>query len=395
MHPLAQTIPYGRQSISQTDIDAVIEVLRSDWLTQGPAVPAFESAVSSICDVRHAIAVNSATSALHIACLALEVGPGDLVWTSPNTFVASANCALYCGADVDFVDIDPNTLCLSTEALAKKLAYHRATGKQLPRVLIPVHFGGQSCDMAVIHQLSIDYGFRIIEDASHAIGARYQGAPVGSCRFSDICIFSFHPVKIITSGEGGMALTNDATLAKRMTLLRSHGITRDEQDMEYTSPGPWYYEQLALGMNYRMTDIHAALGLSQLSKLDEFITRRNVLARVYDNAFAHLGIGLQSIPGWTSSARHLYVIRANESQRNTLFANLRAQGIGVNMHYSPVYLQPYYRRLGFGPGYCVEAERYAQEAISLPMFASLTDEQQSCVIAAVTEFITTSLGKAA
>jgi dTDP-4-amino-4,6-dideoxygalactose transaminase len=249
--------------------------------------------------------------------------------------------------------------------------------------------------MAAIHQLAIDYGFRIIEDASHAIGARYQGEPVGNCRLSDICIFSFHPVKIITSGEGGMALTNDATLAKRMTLLRSHGITRDEQDMEYTSPGPWYYEQLALGMNYRMTDIHAALGLSQFSKLDEFITRRNALARVYDNAFAHLGIGLQSVPAWTSSARHLYVIRATESQRNTLFANLRAQGIGVNMHYSPVYLQPYYRRLGFGPGYCVEAERYAQEAISLPMFTSLTDDQQSCVIAAVTEFITTSLGKAA
>jgi UDP-4-amino-4,6-dideoxy-N-acetyl-beta-L-altrosamine transaminase len=390
-----QNIPYGRQEISDDDIAAVTAVLKSDWLTQGPAVPEFEQAIAQYCGVVHAVAVNSATSALHIACLALEVGPGDLVWTSPNTFVASANCALYCGADVDFVDIDPNTLCLSTEALAKKLAYHRATGKQLPKVLIPVHFGGQSCDMAVIHQLSIDYGFRIIEDASHAIGARYQGAPVGSCRFSDICIFSFHPVKIITSGEGGMALTNDATLAKRMTLLRSHGITRDEQDMEYTSPGPWYYEQLALGMNYRMTDIHAALGLSQLSKLDEFIIRRNVLARTYDNAFAHLGIGLQSVPGWTSSARHLYVIRANESQRNTLFANLRAQGIGVNMHYSPVYLQPYYRRLGFGPGYCVEAERYAQEAISLPMFASLTDEQQSCVIAAVTEFITTSLGKAA
>lgn len=390
-----QNIPYGRQDISDDDIAAVTAVLKSDWLTQGPCVPEFEQAVLQYCGVAHAVAVNSATSALHIACLALEVGPGDLVWTSPNTFVASANCALYCGADVDFVDIDPNTLCLSTEALAKKLAYHRATGKQLPKVLIPVHFGGQSCDMAAIHQLSIDYGFRIIEDASHAIGAHYQGEPVGNCRFSDICIFSFHPVKIITSGEGGMALTNDATLAKRMTLLRSHGITRNEQDMEYTSPGPWYYEQLALGMNYRMTDIHAALGLSQLSKLDEFITRRNVLARVYDNAFAHLGIGLQSVPAWTSSARHLYVIRANESQRNTLFANLRAQGIGVNMHYSPVYLQPYYRRLGFGSGYCVEAERYAQEAISLPMYASLTDEQQSCVIAAVTEFITTSLGKAA
>jgi UDP-4-amino-4,6-dideoxy-N-acetyl-beta-L-altrosamine transaminase len=390
-----QNIPYGRQDISDDDIAAVTAVLKSDWLTQGPAVPAFESAVAAICNVSHAIAVNSATSALHIACLALDVGPGDLVWTSPNTFVASANCARYCGADVDFVDIDPDTLCLSTEVLATKLAYHRATGKQLPKVLIPVHFGGQSCDMAAIHQLSIDYGFRIIEDASHAIGACYQGEPVGNCRFSDICIFSFHPVKIITSGEGGMAVTNDAALAKRMTLLRSHGITRDEHDMEYASPGPWYYEQLALGLNYRMTDIHAALGLSQLSKLDEFITRRNALARVYDNAFAHLGIGLQSVPTWTGSARHLYVIRVNESQRHTLFANLRENGIGVNMHYSPVYLQPYYRHLGFGPGYCIEAERYAQEAISLPMFATLTDEQRSCVIATVTEFITTSLGKAA
>jgi len=390
-----QNIPYGRQYISDDDIAAVTAVLKSDWLTQGPAVPAFESAVAALCNVSHAVAVNSATSALHVACLALDVGPGDLVWTSPNTFVASANCARYCGADVDFVDIDPDTLCMSPETLAKKLAYYRATGKQLPKVLIPVHFGGQSCDIAAIHQLSIDYGFRIIEDASHAIGAHYQGEPVGNCRFSDICIFSFHPVKIITSGEGGMAVTNDTTLAKRMALLRSHGITRDEHDMEYTPPGPWYYEQLALGLNYRMTDIHAALGLSQLSKLDEFITRRNELARVYDHAFAQLKIGLQSVPAWTSSARHLYVIRVNESERHALFANLRAQGIGVNMHYSPVYLQPYYRRLGFGPGYCIEAERYAQEAISLPMFATLSDEQQSCVIAAVTEFITTSLGKAA
>jgi UDP-4-amino-4,6-dideoxy-N-acetyl-beta-L-altrosamine transaminase len=390
-----QNIPYGRQDISDDDIAAVTAVLKSDWLTQGPAVPAFESAVAAMCNVSHAVAVNSATSALHIACLAMDVAPGDLVWTSPNTFVASANCARYCGADVDFVDIDPDTLCLSAEALAKKLAYHRATGKQLPKVVIPVHFGGQSCDMAAIHQLSIDYGFRIIEDASHAIGARYQGEPVGNCQFSDVCIFSFHPVKIITSGEGGMAVTNDAALAKRMTLLRSHGITRDEHDMEYTPPGPWYYEQVALGLNYRMTDIHAALGLSQLSKLDEFIAHRSALARVYDNAFAHLGIGLQSVPAWTSSARHLYVIRVNESERNTLFANLRAQGIGVNMHYSPVYLQPYYRRLGFGPGYCIEAERYADEAISLPMFATLTDEQQSCVISSVSEFITTSLGKAA
>lgn len=388
-------LPYGRQQISDDDIAAVTAVLQGEWLTQGPVVPRFEQAVAAICGAGHAVAVNSATSALHLACLALDVGAGDIVWTSPNTFVASANCARYCGADVDFVDIDPATLCLSAQALAHKLSHARATGQQLPKVVIAVHFGGQSCDMAAIHALATQYGFRIIEDASHAIGARYSGEPVGHGRYSDISVFSFHPVKIITSGEGGMAVTNDAALAQRMALLRSHGITRDDAAMEHTPPGAWYYEQQALGFNYRMTDIHAALGLSQLSQLEAFVARRNALADTYDTAFAASGVNVQQVPAWTQSARHLYVIRVNEALREPLFRYLRAHNIGVNLHYFPVHLQPYYRRLGFGPGYCLQAERYAREAISLPLFAGLSDDAQQRVIDAVHTFLTTSIGQAA
>lgn len=377
-------IPYGRQHISQADIDAVIEVLRSKWLTQGPAVPAFEKAMALRCGVVHAVSVNSATSALHLACLALNVGPGNAVWTSPNTFVSSADCARYCGASVDFVDIDPHTWCLSVEALRRKLARAKMTGSPLPTIVIPVHFAGQSCDMAAIAQLGNEYGFRIIEDASHAVGAMYDNEPVGNCRYSDITVFSLHPVKIITTGEGGMAVTNKASLAERMTLLRSHGITRDPVKMTRKSDGPWYYEQIEMGFNYRMTDIQAALGLSQLKRLDEFVGRRKEIARRYDSAFANLPIQLQAVPDNVSSARHLYVIRVPADQHLTMFEHLREEGIGVNLHYIPLYLQPGYRELGFKEGWCPQSERYYREAISLPIHPSLTDEEQLRVVEVVT-----------
>lgn len=375
-------IPYGRQDISQADIDAVIAVLRSDFLTQGPAVPVFEKAVADYCGAQHAVAVNSATSALHIACLALGVGKGDNVWTTPVTFVASANCALYCGATVDFVDIDPYTYNLSVERLAEKLALAEKTGS-LPKVVIPVHFCGQPCDMAAIHALGEKYGFRIIEDASHAIGGKYRGEAIGNCRYSDITVFSFHPVKIITTAEGGMALTNDARLSKRMQLLRSHGITRDANEMTHLADGPWYYQQIDLGYNYRMTDIQAALGASQMRRLDEFVTRRHVIARRYDDRLADLPVVTpwQQVDGY--SGLHLYVIRLKldvigKSHRQ-VFEALRAGGIGVNLHYIPVYLQPYYAGFGFEQGYCSAAEKYYAEAISLPMYSSLTEVQQDRV----------------
>lgn len=374
------SIPYGRQSISAEDIDAVVAVLRGDWLTQGPAVPAFEQAVARYCGASHAVAVNSATSALHIACLALGVGPGDSVWTVPNTFVASANCARYCGAAIDFVDIDEQTLCMSAAALARKLADCRAHGRALPAVVIPVHFAGQSCDMKAIARLAQDYGFRVIEDASHAIGGRYDAGAVGDCRYSDICIFSFHPVKIITCGEGGMALTNDARLAAHMARLRSHGITRDPAEMETPQHFAAYYEQIELGMNYRMTDLQAALGLSQLARLDDFIARRTAIAARYDAAFSAAGVAVQVLPQEVRSARHLYVIRVPAPSRNALFERLRGAGIGVNLHYYPVHLQPYYRRLGFAPGYCRHAEAYAEQGISLPIFADLSAPEQTRVI---------------
>ena len=379
-------IPYGRQSIDQADIDAVTEVLRSDFLTQGPAVPNFERIVADRCGAGHAIAANSATSALHIACLALGVGPGDLVWTSPITFVASANCALYCGAEVDFVDIDPRTYNLAPDSLEEKLVAAERAGR-LPKVVIPVHLAGQSCDMAAIHSLSERYGFRIIEDASHAVGADYLGRPVGDCRYSDITIFSFHPVKIVTTAEGGIALTNSAELAEAMALYRSHGITRDPTQMEREPDGGWYYEQIALGFNYRMTDMQAALGSSQMTRLDAFIARRRALAARYDAAFAEVDI----IRPWqdpaTHSSWHLYVIRLDQ-RRNAIghraaYDQLRSDGIGVNLHYMPVYLQPYYRRLGFAPGHCPEAERYYAEAISIPLYAGLSDQDQDKVVAAV------------
>ena len=361
------------------DIEAVVQVLRSDWLTQGPSVSLYEQALARKCQANYAVAVNSATSALHIACLALGVGPGDAVWTSPNTFVASANCARYCGAMVDFVDIDPLTWCISVEKLQQKLEYYQSEGLPLPKIVIPVHLSGQSCNMRAISELGKEYGFRIIEDASHAIGGSYYNNPVGSCRYSDIAIFSFHPVKIITTGEGGMALTNDQTLANRMARLRTHGITRDPQQMTREPTGPWYYEQLELGFNYRMNDLQAALGFSQLGRLDEFVARRNELARRYDDAFACLPVRTQLFSKVVRSARHLYVIRVNAQCHRTLFETLREAGIGVNLHYMPVHMQPYYQNLGFHEGLFPESEAYGREAISLPLYPDLSEENQDYV----------------
>lgn len=379
-------IPYGRQQINQSDIDAVVEVLRSDYLTQGPVIPAFEKAVSAYCGSQHAVAVTNATSALHIACLALEVGPGDLVWTSPISFVASANCALYCGASVDFVDIDADSYNLSIPALSLKLAQAEKTGK-LPKVLIPVHLCGQSCDMKAIHDLALRYDFKVIEDASHAIGARYGGEPIGNCRYSDITVFSFHPVKVITTGEGGMAVTNSPDLANRLNLFRSHGITRDAAQMTEAPHGPWYYQQIQLGFNYRMTDIQAALGLSQLNRLDQFVEKRTGIARRYDELLSNLPVKIPVKDANASSSLHLYVVRLQLEQINhshkTVFESLRNNGIGVNLHYIPIYHQPYYRLMGFEVGHCPEAENYYAEAISLPIFPALTDSDQDNVVSSL------------
>ncbi|WP_018875696.1 UDP-4-amino-4,6-dideoxy-N-acetyl-beta-L-altrosamine transaminase [Thioalkalivibrio sp. ALE31] len=382
-------IPYGRQQITEDDIQAVVDVLRSDFLTQGPVVPHFEQAVAEKVGAGHGVATNSATSALHIACLVLDLGPGDWLWTSPITFVASANCGLYCGARVDFVDIDPHTYNMSSEALAEKLAVAEREGR-LPRVVVPVHFAGQSCDMAAIHALSERYGFHIIEDASHAIGGRYQGEPVGCGRYSDITVFSFHPVKIITTGEGGMAVTNDPELAERMTRLRSHGITRDPEQMTHAPDGPWYYQQIELGFNYRMTEMQAALGISQLARLDTYVARRNELAEEYNQMLAELPV----ITPWQGpdslSARHLYPVRIPPEarwSRREVFEGLREQAIGVNVHYIPVYQQPAYQRLGDPLAACPTAEGYYSEAVSLPLFPTLTTEQQEKVVTTLRELV--------
>ena len=376
-------IPYGRQSISDNDIRAVEAVLRSDFLTQGPVVPAFEIRVADRVGAGHAIAVNSATSALHIACLALDLGPGDLLWTSPITFVASANCGRYCGANVDFVDIDPDTFNICADALEAKLNVAARTGK-LPKVIVAVHMCGQSPDMVRISELARTHGIRIIEDASHAIGAEYLGAPVGNCAHSDITVFSFHPVKIITTAEGGMALTNDAELAARMDRLRSHGITRDPALMTHAPDGPWYYQQLELGWNYRMTEMQAALGLSQMDKLDTFIVRRRDLADGYDTALEGLPLYRPGRQSGAVSSWHLYVIRLHDSARHrSSFEALRAEGIGVNLHYIPVHLQPYYTEQGFTRGDFPKSEDYYSHAISIPLHAGLTNEEQVQVVDAL------------
>jgi UDP-4-amino-4,6-dideoxy-N-acetyl-beta-L-altrosamine transaminase len=384
---MLEFIPYGKQDVSELDIEAVVEVLRSDCLTQGPAVPTFEEAVAKKCEAQYAVAVNSATSALHIACLALEVGVNDTVWTTPNTFVASANCARYCGALVDFVDIDPVTWCMSVEKLRYKLEHHQSSGFPMPKVLIPVHLSGQSCEMQAIYELGQQYDFKIIEDASHAIGGTYQNAPVGNCKYSDITVFSFHPVKIITTGEGGMALTNDPEIKEKMELFRSHGITRNPEYLTHESDDPWYYEQLELGYNYRMSDIQATLGVSQLKRLDEFVEQRNELSQKYDEAFADIPVKRQVLPDETYSARHLYIIRVPKKERLNLFKILRSEGIGVNLHYMPVHLQPYYRSLGFQDGMYPEAENYGKEAISLPLYPKLTKEKQNRVITILKDFL--------
>lgn len=379
-------IPYGRQDITAADIRAVKDVLESDYLTQGPVVPAFEQKVAVYCGSSHGVAVNSATSALHIACMALGLGPGDFLWTTPVTFVASANCALYCGANVDFVDIDPSTYNLSVDRLEEKLIKAKNLGR-LPKIVIPVHLGGQPCDMKRIWELSQEYGFRIVEDGSHAIGAKYQGDPVGDCRYSDITVFSFHPVKIITTGEGGMAMTNDSKLAEKMNLFRSHGITRDPALMTWTPDGPWYYQQIDLGYNYRMTDIQAALGLSQIDRLDVYVSRRHELANRYQSLLVDLPLKKQIQLPDAYSAYHLYVIRLQlgkvKQSHRAIFDSMRLHGVGVNLHYIPVHTQPYYKKMGFSFGDFPESEQYYSEAISLPMYAGLTDREQDHVVEAL------------
>lgn len=376
-------IRYGQQHINQDDINAVVSVLQSVNLTQGPAIPRFEDGVKHAVGAKHAFAVSSATSALHIACLALDLGPGDWLWTTPNTFVASANCALYCGAKVDFVDIDPRTYNLSPEALEAKLIEAQKADR-LPKVVVPVHLAGQPCDMAAIHALGEKFGFRIIEDASHAIGGAYKGEPIGNCRYSDITVFSFHPVKIITTAEGGMAVTNNDDIAKRLGLLRSHGITREPDLMSAPMEGPWYYEQVALGYNYRMTDLQAALGASQLTRLNDFVTRRHEIAARYDDLLGQMPLTLPWQHPDSRSAFHLYVIRLKLDQisksRREVFELMRSQKILVNLHYIPVHTQPYYRQFGFKDGDYPQAEKYYSEAISIPMHPSLSEEDQDFII---------------
>ena len=383
-------IPYGRQHLDEEDVKAVVETLTSSWLTQGPAVPKFEAALADYCGAEFGVAVNSATSALHIACLALGVGEDDLVWTSPNSFVASSNCALYCGASVDFVDIDLQTGNMCMKALKQKLE-HAQNINALPKVVIPVHFAGQPCDMESLHVLAKQFGFYVIEDASHAIGAKYKGAFIGSGQYADICVFSFHPVKIITTMEGGMALTNNSEWAEKMRMLRSHGITNNPEVMTEESHGPWYYQQISLGFNYRMTDVEAALGLSQLGKLEVFLEKRNALAAHYDRLFSeyeNITPLKQNTDGYSSY--HLYVVRIDsftDKQHADLVTNLREQGIFAHVHYIPIHMQPYYKNLGFKLGDFPNAEAYYQQAVTLPLFPELTFEQVEFVVKILAEEI--------
>ena len=383
-------IPYGKQDINQQDIDSVLDVLKSDFLTQGPQVPAFENALVEHTGTSYALAVNSATSALHMACLALGLGQGDWLWTSPVTFVASANCGLYCGAKVDFVDIDPDTYNMCPIRLEEKLIKAKIEGK-LPKVVVPVHLCGQPCDMAAIGKLAKEYGFKVIEDASHAIGGRYQDQPIGNCEHSDITVFSFHPVKIVTTAEGGAALTNSKELADKMALLRSHGITRDPELMRGESHGGWYYQQIDLGFNYRMTELQAALGVSQMKRLNEFVSARHELAQGYYTKLENLPVTLPYQLPDTYSGLHLFVIRLKLDDisltHQQVFDALRERGIGVNLHYIPVHTQPYYQDLGFTEGEFPESEQYYREAISLPMFHGMTEAQQNTVVDVLTDIL--------
>lgn len=378
-------IPYGRQEITQPDIDAVVSVLKSDYLTQGPLVPLFEQQIAQYCGAKHSVAVNSATSALHLACLALGLGPGDWLWTSPITFVASANCGLYCGARVDFVDIDPATLNIDPQALARKLKQAEREGV-LPKVIVVVHFAGQSADMEAILALALQYGARIIEDAAHAIGGSYDGLPIGGCTFSDVTVFSLHPVKIITSAEGGLAITNDARLAEHMALLRSHGISREPKALQYDD-APWYYEQHMLGFNYRMTDVLAALGQSQLKRLDAYVKRRHEIVKRYDIVLNDFPLIRPVQNPRSHSALHLYIVqidpRHTDVDRRTVFIRMREKGIGVNVHYLPVHLQPLYRQMGFGPGQFPAAESYYENTLTLPLYPGLTVDMQDRVVVAL------------
>jgi len=384
-------IPYGKQEITQQDIDAVVNVLKSDFLTQGPQVPLFEASIKKTVNAEYALAVNSATSALHIACLALGVGKGDVVWTTPITFVASANCALYCGADIDFVDINSDTYNLCADKLEWKLIHAKANDLLLPKVVIPVHLCGQPCEMDKIHKLGKEYGFSIIEDASHAIGGKYKTNPIGNCEYSDITIFSFHPVKIVTTAEGGVATTNNPALAQKMELLRSHGITRDASLMTEQSHGGWYYEQIALGFNYRMTEMQAALGVSQMSRLHDFVETRNALAANYDQLLKNLPLITPFQSDDSYSGRHLYVVRLKLNEislsHKEVFEQLREKGLGVNLHYIPVHTQPYYKELGFVAGQFKESEKYYTDAISIPLFHTMTQAQQDKVVAVLTEVL--------
>jgi len=379
-------IPYGRQEIDSEDVEAVLKTLRSDWLTQGPTVPKFEQIIGNYCRAKHAIATNSATSALHIACLALGVQKGDKIWTSPISFVASANCALYCGADVDFVDVNPITYNLCPELLEEKLIQAKKSG-DLPRVLIPVHLAGQSCDMAKIYELSQRYSFRIIEDASHAIGGQYRESPIGGCRFSDITVFSFHPVKIITTGEGGMALTNSKKLAEKLRLLRSHGIIKDQSLLQGPIDGPWYYEQISLGYNFRMTDLQASLGISQFKRLDSIIERRRYIASKYDRELKTLPLITPAQSLDCRSSWHLYIVRLKLDEisrtKKEVFEFMREQGIGVNLHYIPIYNHPYYRSLGLSDKDFPNAGQYYRQAMTIPIYPNMTEEQQALVVSAL------------
>jgi len=384
-------IKYGRQDITKEDIAAVVDVLKSDLLTQGPIVPKFEKAISSYTGASYAVAVNSATSALHIACMALDLGAGDSLWTTPNTFVASSNCAIYCGARVDFVDIDPLTYNMSVKKLKEKLIIAKKNNS-LPKILVPVHLSGQSCEMREIKKLSVEYNFKIIEDASHAIGASYLKSKVGSCEFSDITVFSFHPVKIITTGEGGMALTNDPILANRMRQHRSHGITSNTNEMiDRPENELWNYQQIQLGYNYRMTDIAASLGLSQLDRLQDIIQKRHQIADRYNNELASLPLQIPWQHPDTFSSYHLYIIRLDlnniEKSHPQIHDELCDLGILVNFHYIPVYRQPFYEEMGFKKNYCPESERYHEQALSIPMYPTLLIEEQDRVISTLKKVI--------